>query len=296
LLPSEITFDFSGEDYNYIDPEQPVPLEFTIGPAGEIGGDSALACYVDGEPVETSVEGNVVTFPPLKLGEHTLCCEITVGGIAIAGCTASDCIEVKVKIPCDGSDDSECTDGNPCSIDSCVFTTEGYECHYGMDLQNPNCCQSHHDCPCTDSGWISCDELTHNCSYSCLADADCDDDNICTVDTCPYVDGTMDCVNEPIDGCCQIDADCTAGDICQDNVCVENTYTCSDILLCATGCNFSEQCISQCFEGATEESQAIFSDLALCVVIVCGQNIDVACFLGATAGTCADQLAACQGD
>jgi hypothetical protein len=78
-------------------------------------------------------------------------------------------------------------------------------------------------------------------------------------------------------------------------VCI-NTYTCSDILLCATGCNFSEECITQCFDNASEESKNIFSELALCIVIVCGQNIDIPCFLEATGGTCAGQLAACQGD
>ena len=271
------------------------PYSYTVEGIAWPADGWSLACLVDGTPVAATVEDAWVTFPLLPPGMHNLCCRVTEGGEPLLNCEATACLAVKVKGPCNGFDD-ECDDDNPCSVETCLQGTDGYECAYGLDLSLPDCCQGDIECPCGDNGWMSCNKATSSCEYKCLEDAECDDGNPCTVDSCTLVEGSPDCSNETIAGCCQIDADCPDGNICQNNVCVENTYTCADILICATGCNFSEQCITQCFENASPTSQGLFSSLALCIVGVCGQNLDVPCFLQATAGTCAGQLADCQAD
>jgi MYXO-CTERM domain-containing protein len=51
----------------------------------------------------------------------------------------------------------------------------------------------------------------------CAIDADCDDANPCTVDTCPAPGGA--CQNVPADGCCLHDTDCDDGDACTRDTC-----------------------------------------------------------------------------
>src|SRR5580700_7960876 len=51
----------------------------------------------------------------------------------------------------------------------------------------------------------------------CTTNAQCDNNNPCTIDTCDLL--TMTCVYTPIAGCCTSVSDCTDGAVCEDVVC-----------------------------------------------------------------------------
>ncbi len=119
---------------------------------------------LDGVPADVSYTSDKVMLVSPVVGFHTFCCQLTTEGAPVPGCDATSSFPIKVKIKCDGFDDSDCADGNPCSIDACTYTTEGYACHYGMDLEKPFCCTSDYDCGCTEDGWGTCDPLTATCA------------------------------------------------------------------------------------------------------------------------------------
>ena len=86
-----------------------------------------------------------------------------------------------------------------------------------------DCCSDDADCddgnPCTAD---SCPGINKLCVFEpipdcCETDADCDDGNPCTVDSCPDVDNL--CLFEPIVDCCITDADCDDGDSCTEDSC-----------------------------------------------------------------------------
>jgi hypothetical protein len=121
-----------------------------------------VLCYIDGEEVSLGdVESCAISDYPL--GMHTVTAQLALEGAPLSNCSANSSIIVKVKKSCDGFDDLDCNDGNPCSIDACTFSTEGYMCHYGLDLEQPWCCNSKFDCDCYDGIWDYCSEVTHNC-------------------------------------------------------------------------------------------------------------------------------------
>jgi hypothetical protein len=69
----------------------------------------------------------------------------------------------------------------------------------------------------------------------CNADAECDDGNSCTIDTCPGEDSL--CIHQPIENCCQIDLDCDDGDQCTDDWC--NNGECAHKYIC---CELPDDC------------------------------------------------------
>jgi len=59
-----------------------------------------------------------------------------------------------------------------------------------------------------------CDPLGESC---CVKDADCDDGNACTTDSCPTPAGA--CAHEPVSDCCIDDDDCDDGNACTMDTC-----------------------------------------------------------------------------
>lgn len=88
-----------------------------------------------------------------------------------------------------------------------------------------------------------CDEIDRNCDGDPYLNADCDDGNPCTLDTCNPVQG---CTHAPITGfACEDSNACTATGICLSGACLVEPIVCDDgnpctLDLCnpATGCNF----------------------------------------------------------
>ena len=265
-----ITDPTNNAQTNLLVPKTPVAISLAIqGWAYPLAGHG-VQVFLDQEHIATVEDTANYTVPDVPLGVHVI-------GIQLAELDeenwgplqnqeARDWVKVHVVGECEGAADvAACDDQNPCSSDACL--TGLGQCGYGF---KPGCCISDLEC---DIDW-SCAE------------------NVCTENPCQPACADKDCGDDGCGGSC---GECGNGEECIDGTCT-NTYTCSDILACATGCNFSEQCITQCFEDASEASQGVFSELALCIVIVCGQNVDVPCFLEATQGTCAGQMAACGAD
>ena len=82
---------------------------------------------------------------------------------------------------------------------------------------------------------------------SCLVDVDCNDDSVCTTDTC--VGGV--CRNDAIAECCLSDAGCDDANACTLNSCDLMTNTCSNVAAAlgsacgssiSSECNFSDTC------------------------------------------------------
>jgi hypothetical protein len=121
-----------------------------------------VLCYIDGAEVASGDEKSCI-IPDVPVGMHSVTARLALNGTPLSNCAATATIIVKVKKSCDGFDDWDCMDGNPCSIDACTFSTEGYKCHYGVDLEKPWCCNTKFDCDCEDGSWEYCSEVTHNC-------------------------------------------------------------------------------------------------------------------------------------
>ena len=100
--------------------------------------------------------------------------------------------------------DAACDDGNPCTIDSCVYQH----------------CEHEEMAPC------------------CASSEDCDDGDLCTLNVCTGPGGT--CFFPEIDGCCLNSTECDDGDACTsdqclDNVCAHLNACCDNDLDCDDG-------------------------------------------------------------
>lgn len=113
---------------------------------------------------------------------------------------------------CDGlidndccENDSDCDDGNPCSIAQCIDKN----CQY-MFLSD--CCEDDDQCHdhniCTQDSCINKNCMNKDIAGCCLYDYDCDDDNACTTNTCIE----NKCVYVTLDNCCNQDQDCQASE------------------------------------------------------------------------------------
>jgi hypothetical protein len=153
----------------------------------------AVQCYIDGKFVGTT-EGNSYTFPDVPPGMRTLNCQLAEWGVALWYCEAVDSVSIKVTKSCAGPGDPSCDDGNDCSLEACVKIGDGmYECHFGNST-DPCCCTSKFDCKCYTGKWQYCDQTTSSCG-GCIADADCDDGNPCTMDQCVKESCGTNCEN-----------------------------------------------------------------------------------------------------
>ena len=163
-----------------------------------------------------------------------------------AVCTTDD--DCDNGLFCDGTEtcvaggcqvgDAPCDDDDVCTNDIC--NEESDSCTNEPD---DACCSTDDDC---DDGLVcngteTCDTTTSRC----LAGVDlCNDDNVCTEDSCDESDGS--CTNTPIEGCCLEDADCDDELFCngvetcdtETNECVAGTDPCEDDDICTVDlCN-----------------------------------------------------------
>jgi len=133
-------------------------------------------------------------------------------------CTIDTCVEgecVNTAVDCD--DDNECTD------DSCDEETG--EC-VNEPIPGRGCNDGD---PCTQN------DVCDNGGNCAGAPRDCNDNNVCTRDSC--VGG--ECVNDRIPGCCLQDEECPRGQICVNNQCEDDPTPACAGQTCATftGCN-----------------------------------------------------------
>lgn len=133
-----------------------------------------------------------------------------------------------------------CDDGNPCTDDSCD-PVEGC-----VNLPNQAVCSDGNECTQGDH----CADGT--CSYAALIQ--CDDDNLCTTNTCDPATGCVYLLNGSP---CDDESVCTTGDHCHLGECISSgELTCNDYNVCTddscdsvAGCEFAPN-DSECDDGS----------------------------------------------
>ena len=155
-------------------------------------------CEDDGNPCTTQTgcdqESGECLFQ--NMPDETVCDDGTV-------CTLEDtCMEGQ----CIGAE-LACDDDNPCTSDTCDPET--------------GCVYQHADGPCEDGNPCTLDDgcLEGTCAPGALKN--CDDDNVCTDNTCDSESG--DCVATANNANCDDDEFCTVGDVCIEGVCTGET-------------------------------------------------------------------------
>ncbi|MBI5222038.1 MAG: hypothetical protein HY980_00895 [Candidatus Magasanikbacteria bacterium] len=99
---------------------------------------------------------------------------------------------------------SDCDDSNVCTADSCANNV----CQHAL-TSPPACCNLDTEC---DDGDV-CNGAEKCASHACASGIapNCDDDNVCTADSCNPATG---CVNKALAACCNLDSECDDGDVC----------------------------------------------------------------------------------
>jgi hypothetical protein len=147
------------------------------------------------------------------------------------------CVNTNNNDPC--SDSDECTTNDACSDGACVGgpppnCNDNNVCTTDTcDPQKPGgCVNTNNNDPCNDS-----DECTTNdaCSNgACVGgpEPNCDDNNVCTTDTCDS-QKPGGCVNTNNTGPCDDGNGCTVGDVCSDGICTSGAQKdCNDFNEC----------------------------------------------------------------
>ena len=181
----------------------------------------------------------------------------------IDACNGGKCINGPIPDCC--IEDSECQTSDPCKKALCennVCTTSS----------NGTCgdCQSNSDCSDGDECTIDfCSIDTGECLYppnpipgcptECIADTDCISQDVCTVYTCT---GGL-CQGASVPGCCSANSDCDDGSGCTTDTCDIATNTCTNIAIPGCGgciqdsdCDDNNVCsIDSCQSGVCEYTQ-----------------------------------------
>ncbi len=139
---------------------------------------------------------------------------------------------------------ADCDDANPCTDDTCVSnvcvrTPNSVVCDDGLFCTAFDTCSGG---ACMGGGAtcgasLVCNESVDVC-VQCIVDADCDDDNICTTDTCLF----GSCGNAANSLPCDDGLFCTPTDTCVNRVCVGAGDTCPGLL-----CDESGDACVECF-------------------------------------------------
>lgn len=146
-------------------------------------------------------------------------------------CTQNDsCVIVSGKAECAGSS-LDCEDGNPCTSDTCDGKT-------GC-IHKPNNGACNDNNPCTTGDY--CDQTTCKGGVK----QQCDDNNLCTEDTCTVSQGCKFTSTDTIP--CNDDNACTKDDKCKGSNCIGTALNCDDNNPCTsdgcsqkTGCSFTK--------------------------------------------------------
>ena len=132
-----------------------------------------------------------------------------------------------------------CTNNNGCVS---KFKCTAGSCVEGVCEYIDSCCSGDDECDddkvCTTDTCTNGQCLFKEIAGCCESDFDCDDKNACTLDLCSGFGGT--CENNTIDGCCLSNKDCDDQDTCTIDTCDENacSYTnvcCADDSECNDG-------------------------------------------------------------
>ncbi len=173
-------------------------------------------------------------------------------------------------------DGNACTDSDACNAGACEGTP--VDCN-DDDVCTADACDPASGCvytpvpgPCDDGDVCTLDDTCDNGTCAAGSPLNCDDENLCTVDSC---DPTTGCVHDPapVDGTpCDDDDACTENETCNGGLCVVVLVDCDDGDACtddscdpATGCVHTA--IPNCIPGC--QSDADCDDGDACTADTC---------------------------
>jgi len=209
---------------------------------------------------------------------------------------------------CLAGDPVDCNDGNPATVDTCVndyIGKPGVRGTGGIDGEDGEIGTGHcdHDLvgrPCTtdadceDDNACTIDECVSDlCRYTSI---DCDDGDVCTADSC---DPVMGCVHNALQYCCTNDADCDDDNECTIDVCDLDTHLCGYTADTGAICDYP----NDCFDPGTCEADGLCYPGTLRVPAndTCAGAIDVvlsdigeACVTGTTMCALNDYQGSCE--
>ena len=215
----------------------------------KLGNGKEVNCYLDGK-FKSSTTSSPFKFSNVNKGLRTISCVLTEAGKELKNDSARARIWVSISPSCVGSGD--CTDDRECSNEGC----NGGECVYTLKA---GCCGSKFDC---DPGAVCNNPETAKaqCAH-CKSNADCNDNDKCTDDTCDLSGPVGKCFNAKADpDCCSTKDDpCNDGKSCTVDSCDVATGKCKHIKPTGACCSDSE-CVSNdpCKAGQCVENECRF--------------------------------------
>ena len=140
---------------------------------------------------------------------------------------------------CAAGNPINCNDGNPCTADSCQ---SGVGCQY-----------ENLDVPCNDGDVCTVADLCEDGQCKGGEQLQCDDDNVCTDDTCDPQTGCQHATNQAP---CDDNDLCTVGDVCSAGQCVHTgTQDCNDGNPCtADSCQPGKGCLHEAASGTCDDN------------------------------------------
>jgi hypothetical protein len=235
------------------------------------------------------------------------CATVATSGLCNDGnlCTSADaCKEGK----CAGAA-IDCTDKNPCTLDTCSPTSgckhtthegtcdDGNSCSTGDSCENGTCAGVLLACddgdPCTTDacsqsagcGHLPSGQMPCSDGNSCTSDdvciaggckggpVSCDDGQPCTADACNTKSG---CSHVPVNSPCDDGDLCTDGDACKAGKCAATAKNCDDGVGCTVDtCSQGVGCLHKPVDGACDDNNTCTDD-ACSTVIGCDHKAVVA--------------------
>ncbi len=239
------------------------------GCTDDAGCDDGDACTTDTCDVATGVCSN----------DAVVCAdgEVCAGGTCVTACVAdADCVD----------------DGDLCTTETCVgggCASETNTCDDDVACTDDACDPATGDCSHTDNCVDGTCDLTAGTCTLCETNADCNDDDDCTTDTC--TDGA--CSNTNNTSACNDGNACTTGDICAAGTCAGTTVVCPSGQVCNTttgNCQVST-CTTNanCNDNASCTADTCNVGTGLCVFTAIDTTCDDGLFCNGTegAGSCA---------
>ena len=234
----------------------PVEVTYSANVCTDVtGGTYKIAWYDNSEtPVATQATCDPITFN-LAYGDHQLTVALLdASDQELTNATSRSSVRVRITKQCsEAGDVAECKDSFFCSSTACIPQPDGTKlCKFGAPPY-AKCCQQKLECTFGEY----CDATEHKC-VACLSDSHCDDQNLCTTDTCSggkctHVKEDPNCCDCSVVATSSIDIQCADGKFCTKkgcdcaaNKCTLTTKVFTQGKCCETGahasCDDSDAC------------------------------------------------------